>query len=189
MPNRTFITEEDIKLYQDSKLRRIGKNSGSVQLNNIISQYNLILFRYTLLLCANYSGTIKCKPMLVYKSENPRVMKYKNKALLPVFWKLNKSAWVTQKNFQEWFQISFIPEVSAKLTQENLAFKVLFIMDDSSFFIIANIAPKCWSHVFTSKHNVAYPSNGSNGHFNFQSILSKTRYEKNVRSCEQNIRK
>lgn len=69
--------------------------------------------------------------MLIYRSENPRALKNKNKALLPVFWKSNKTAWATKKNFQEWLQNSFIPEVREKLTQENLAFKVLLLMDNS----------------------------------------------------------
>ena len=42
--------------------------------------------RYTLLFCANASGTFRCKPMLVYKSETPRAFKNKNKEHLPVFW-------------------------------------------------------------------------------------------------------
>ena len=35
--------------------------------------------RYTLLFCANASGVLKCKPILVYESENPRALKGKRK--------------------------------------------------------------------------------------------------------------
>ena len=41
--------------------------------------------RFTLLFCANASGSFKCKPMLVYKSKTPRVLKEKRKEHLTVF--------------------------------------------------------------------------------------------------------
>lgn len=86
--------------------------------------------RFMLLFCANLSGTFRCKPMLVYKSENPRVLKNKRKDHLPVFWKSNKSAWVTKAIFQDWFRSSFIVEVKQFLTSKNLAFKVLLLLDN-----------------------------------------------------------
>lgn len=86
--------------------------------------------RFTLLLCANASGSFRCKPMLVYRSENPRALKNKNRRHLPVYWKANKTAWVTQANFGEWFAESFIPEVKNFLTSKNLAFKVLLLLDN-----------------------------------------------------------
>ena len=38
-----------------------------------------------------YAGTYRCKPMFVYKSETPKVLKSKRKEHLPVFWKPSKS--------------------------------------------------------------------------------------------------
>lgn len=73
--------------------------------------------RFTLLFRANASGSFeckpsfKCKPMLVYFSENPRALKGKNKYYLLVHWKSNKTAWVTKVNFEQWFKESFIPDV------------------------------------------------------------------------------
>ncbi|KAL7297063.1 hypothetical protein TKK_0009489 [Trichogramma kaykai] len=86
--------------------------------------------RFTLLLCANAAVTYRCKPMLVYRSENPRALIGKKKDHLPVFWKSNKTAWVTQQNFKEWFNQSFIPEVKIYLAKENLSFKVLLLLDN-----------------------------------------------------------
>ena len=68
--------------------------------------------------------------MLVYRSENPRAHKGKNKEHLPVYWKSNKTIWVTAVNFEEWFTKSFVPEVKVFLTKKNLAFKVLLTLDD-----------------------------------------------------------
>lgn len=74
--------------------------------------------RFTLLFCANASENFKCKPMLVYRSENPRALKGKNKDHLPVYWKSNKTAWVTQINVEEWFKQSFIPDVKEFLLKQ-----------------------------------------------------------------------
>lgn len=108
MPSRTFLTKEEKKA----------------------PGFKVAKDRFTLLFCANASGTYRCKPMLVYRSENPRALKGKRKDDLPVFWKWNKTAWVTQINFKEWFNKSFIPEVKAFLAKENLSFKVLLLLDN-----------------------------------------------------------
>lgn len=86
--------------------------------------------RFTLLFCANASGRFRCKPMLVYRSEDPRLVKGKNKDHLPVYWKSNKTVWVTRVNFGQWFKESFILEVKNFLTLKNLAFKVSLLLDN-----------------------------------------------------------
>lgn len=68
--------------------------------------------------------------MLVYRSETPHALRGKKKEHLPVFWRSNKTAWVTQVNFKEWFNQSFIPEVKTYLAKENLSFKVLLTLDN-----------------------------------------------------------
>lgn len=97
--------------------------------------------RFTLLLCGNASGNLKCKPMLVYRSENPRALKGKNKDHLPVHWKSNKTAWVTKANFSEWLKESFIPEVKEFLLARNLAFKVLLLMDNCKSHCVGDVHP------------------------------------------------
>lgn len=108
MPSRTFLTKNE----KSAPGFKVSKD------------------RFTLSFCANASGTCRCKPMLVYKSENPRVLKNKRKEHLPVFWKSNKTAWVTKTIFEDWFTNSFIPEVKQFLTKKNLAFKVLLFLDN-----------------------------------------------------------
>ncbi|XP_066255898.1 tigger transposable element-derived protein 1-like [Euwallacea similis] len=49
--------------------------------------------RLTLLLCSNASGDFMTKPLLVYRSLNPRALKGVNKNTLPVYWKANPKAW------------------------------------------------------------------------------------------------
>ena len=88
--------------------------------------------RVTSLLCANDSGSLKCKPMLVYRSETPRALKGKRKESLLAFWKSNNSAWVTQINFKDWFTHSFVLEVREFILKENMAFKILLLLDNAT---------------------------------------------------------
>ncbi|XP_023232705.1 tigger transposable element-derived protein 1-like [Centruroides sculpturatus] len=67
--------------------------------------------RLTVMVGANAAGDCKLKPLLVYRSENPRALKNKSKADLPVIWKSNRKAWVTASLFEDWFGHNFIPEV------------------------------------------------------------------------------
>jgi len=61
----------------------------------------------TLLLGGNTSGTSKLKPLLVYHSETPTVMKGILKSCLAVIWTLNRMAWVMQQIFSEWYSKHF----------------------------------------------------------------------------------
>lgn len=108
MPTRTFLTQEEKRA----------------------PGFKMAKDRFTLLFCANAAGTFRCKPMMVYRSETPRALVKKRKDHLPVFWRSNKTAWVTQTNFKEWFLQSFVPEVKSYLLRENLAFKVLLLLDN-----------------------------------------------------------
>lgn len=52
----------------------------------------------------NAAGECKLKPLLVYRSENPRALKNKSKAGLPVIWKSNPKAWVTASQVERYCQ-------------------------------------------------------------------------------------
>jgi len=79
MPNRTYITKDEKRLPEHKHMKD----------------------RLTLLLGANASGDMKLKPLLVYHSENPRAFKKNSiiKGRLPVMWRSNQRAWVTQVFF------------------------------------------------------------------------------------------
>ena len=51
--------------------------------------------RFTSFLRSNAVGNYKLKPLLVYKTENPRALMGIWKGQLPVIWKLNKKASIT----------------------------------------------------------------------------------------------
>lgn len=58
--------------------------------------------RVTILFCTNMDGSEKLKPLVIGKSENPRCFKSINKADLPVTYRGNKSAWMTNTIFIDW---------------------------------------------------------------------------------------
>ena len=74
--------------------------------------------RYTVLLCSNWSGNDKLKPIVIGKSSyllltnifnhilgksrQPRCLKGLNINNLPVSWKANRTAWMNAKLFSEW---------------------------------------------------------------------------------------
>ncbi|XP_064103355.1 tigger transposable element-derived protein 1-like [Macrobrachium nipponense] len=79
-------------------------------------------------MCGN-AAAFMLKPGLIYKSLNPRALKNKNKALLPVYWMSNKKAWITKALTLDWFVNCFIPQVKLYLAENGLPFKVLLLMD------------------------------------------------------------
>jgi len=87
--------------------------------------------RVTVLLGANVSGTLKLKPMLVYRSQTPRALKGLNKNMLPVYWKYNKKAWVTQNVFTDWYTNYFSPTVLRFCEDKKLQPKVLLLLDNA----------------------------------------------------------
>uniref|UniRef100_UPI0035901482 tigger transposable element-derived protein 1-like n=1 Tax=Myxine glutinosa TaxID=7769 RepID=UPI0035901482 len=86
--------------------------------------------RVTLVMCGNAAGFM-IKPGLSYKSKNPRVLKNKNKNLLPVYWMHNQKSWITKLLTSDWFHQCFIPEVKLYLAEKGLEFKVLLLMDNA----------------------------------------------------------
>ncbi|XP_053145978.1 tigger transposable element-derived protein 1-like isoform X2 [Hemicordylus capensis] len=109
MPDRTFIAKEE---------RRA-------------PGFKAAKDRLTLLFCSNTSGGLMVKPMLVYRSLNPRALKGKNKNHLPVFWRANVKAWVTRTIFMSWFNDCFVHEVERYLREKNLVFKALLLLDNA----------------------------------------------------------
>jgi hypothetical protein len=88
--------------------------------------------RVTLHLCSNLSGSLLVKPMIFNRSLNPRAFNNICKEQLPVFWRANQKAWMTQKLFEDWFFNCFAPSVEDFMKEKNLFFKVLLIVDNAS---------------------------------------------------------
>ncbi|XP_023213531.1 tigger transposable element-derived protein 1-like [Centruroides sculpturatus] len=111
MPRRTYITQEE----------------------KALPGYKPMKDRFTLLFCANASGNLKIKPLLVYNAENPHAFKSKNviKSKLPVQWKANIKAWVTWILFTDWLTEVFAPTVKNYLQEMDLPLRCLLLMDNA----------------------------------------------------------
>ncbi|XP_021573038.1 tigger transposable element-derived protein 1 [Carlito syrichta] len=109
MPDRSYISKEE----------------------KLMPGYKAAKDRLTLLFGGNAAGDMKLKPLLVYHSENPRALKNIAKGSLPVVWKSNPKAWVTQAIFQDWFFHHFIPEVEKYCLEKDVAFNILLLLDDA----------------------------------------------------------
>ncbi|XP_068223778.1 tigger transposable element-derived protein 1-like [Palaemon carinicauda] len=75
-------------------------------------------------MCGNAQGFM-LKPALIYKSQNPRVLKHKNKNCLPIHWMSNPKAWITKALTSDWYHQCFIPQ------EKNLLFKIVLLMDNA----------------------------------------------------------
>lgn len=92
--------------------------------------------RITLLLGTNASGDMKLKPLLINNSATPRAFSTQKivKEDLPVIWKHNKKAWMTQILFQEWVCEEFAPAVKTYLLEKGhheSELKALLLLDNA----------------------------------------------------------
>ncbi|XP_037910216.1 tigger transposable element-derived protein 1-like [Hermetia illucens] len=111
LPSRTFI------ILPRKKLQHHASKSPKAGLHMFWAEMPLAIF--------------KLKPLLVYHSENPRVLKNISKTTLPVIWKHNKKAWVTTALFAEWFRNEFCPGIKEYSRKNNLSHKVLLLGDNA----------------------------------------------------------
>ena len=86
--------------------------------------------RITVLACSNAAGTHKLKLLVIGKYGKPRALKNVNS--LPVIYKFNKRAWLTQEIMKDWYENHFIPEAQNHCTTAGLPrdSKILLIMDN-----------------------------------------------------------
>jgi hypothetical protein len=81
--------------------------------------------RLSMLFCTNMDGSEKLKPILIGKSKNPRCFKGINTANLPVYYRNNTKAWMTDEIFREW-----LIKIDKQFKSENR--KVILFLDNFS---------------------------------------------------------
>ncbi|XP_046686593.1 jerky protein homolog-like [Homalodisca vitripennis] len=92
--------------------------------------------RVTVLACSTATGTHKLKLALIGKARKPRA--FKNIKMngdhfdLPVFYRHQSNAWMSESIFNEWFHKQFVPEIKKHLKSQNLPMKALLILDNAT---------------------------------------------------------
>lgn len=87
--------------------------------------------RVTVMFCSNASGTHRLRPMVIGKSKKPRALKDISEKALPVFYRNQKSSWMSSDLFSEWFREEFVPCVSSFLKSKNLLRKAVLLIDNT----------------------------------------------------------
>ena len=88
--------------------------------------------RVTVLACSNVTGTHKMDLVVIGKSKNPRAFKnIKDKSLLPVDYRSQKSAWMNGAIFEDWFRNKFVPGVEKFLESKGLPRKAVLVIDNA----------------------------------------------------------
>ncbi|XP_070611021.1 tigger transposable element-derived protein 1-like [Erythrolamprus reginae] len=139
MPSRTFLMQDEAKA----------------------PGFKAMKDRVTLIMCGNAAGFL-LKPGLIYKSQNPRALKNRNKNALPVYWMHNAKAWITKPLTRDWFHHCFIPQVEVYLARKGLDFKVLLLMDNAGGHDhLDHEHDGVQVEFLPPKHHIAYPADGS----------------------------
>lgn len=87
--------------------------------------------RVTLMVCANASGKNRMPLLVIGTAKKPRCYKGIKMDALPVHYYAQKSAWMTQVIFTDWFKTKFVPYVRNDLESKNLPPKAVLVLDNA----------------------------------------------------------
>ncbi|CAB3229787.1 unnamed protein product [Arctia plantaginis] len=125
---QTIFNVDEVGLYW----KKMPENSHLKGQGQTVSEFSESKDRLTMLLGGNAAGDLKLKPLVVYRKENPKALQKKHKCGLPVIWKSNPTASMSAFLFEDWFGNYFIPEVERYSYANNIACKVLLVIDSAN---------------------------------------------------------
>lgn len=95
--------------------------------------------RITVMVCANASGAYRLPLVVIGKSKKPRSFKNLNLNVLPVRYYAQKSAWMSQDIFEDWFHKVFVCNVKSHLKSKGLPQEALLLMDNAPTHPVSEI--------------------------------------------------
>ncbi|XP_025197548.1 jerky protein homolog-like [Melanaphis sacchari] len=88
-------------------------------------------YRITAIICANATGNHRLSLLVIGKSKKPRPFKNLNLNSLSVNYYAQKSAWMDQTIFTNWFHKVLVSQVKIHLAEKQLLQKPLLLMDNA----------------------------------------------------------
>lgn len=98
---------------------------------NFAPGYKMQKQRVTLMMCANANGTHRLPLLVLGSAKRPHCYKGISMDALPVTYRNQKKAWMTQSIFTEWFHVIFVPSVQDDLKKKNLPQKAILLLDNA----------------------------------------------------------
>lgn len=88
--------------------------------------------RITVQMCCNSTGDNKVRLMVIGRSKKPRCFHRRDFAVNEyVYYKSNKTAWMTSSLFDKWFHDEFVPSVRSYSSKMGIAPKALLLVDNA----------------------------------------------------------
>ena len=84
--------------------------------------------RVTVMTCANATGSHKIKLVVIGKSKKPRC--FKNVRNFSVIYRGQKSAWIDQAIFEDWYRTEYLPSVTSRKSGKDEKF--LLLLDNAT---------------------------------------------------------
>lgn len=92
--------------------------------------------RVTILACSNATGEHKFKLAMIGKAKKPRCFKHVKSTSdgfdLPVWYRSQNNAWMSESIFKEWFFQQFVPQVERFLETKHLPRKAVLLLDNAT---------------------------------------------------------
>lgn len=87
--------------------------------------------RVTVMTCSNADGSFRLPLVVIGKLAKPSAIRDIPKSSLPVYYRSQKSAWMSPEIFEEWFKSEFVPKAKEFLKEKKLPQKALLLLDNA----------------------------------------------------------
>nr|XP_034189857.1 jerky protein homolog-like [Osmia lignaria] len=132
------IQEEDINVNLIYNMYETGLLWKTIPSKNLVTETERKLEndKVSIGLCANANGTHKLAPIFIHKLKSPRALQ--NCGNLPVMYKSQRQAWITQEIFNSWYEEQFKPSVETYKTESGILGKAILLVNNCAIHKLIN---------------------------------------------------